>query len=143
VNRRLKATIAVLALVVAGCAGRLPTFSDSPRVEREVARIAVHEATFAFVRGDADRARRVVSVCDQVLATDADAMVTVDSLKALIPWGELNPQQRLDAEALFDLVAAELSARIPAGEHRLPIEDVKVVTGWVREAAFTFVAPPQ
>ena len=136
--RRLASAI-IACLVLVGCAGRLPVFSDSPRVEREAARIAVHQATFAFVRGDADKAARVVALCDQIIATGEGEMVTIDTLKALIPWNELNPQQRLDAEGLFDLVAAELSARIPDGEDKLPIESVREVTRWVREAAFTTV----
>lgn len=141
-----KLVLLVLVAAIVGCAGRLPTFSDSPRVEREVARIAIHEATFAFVKGDVDRARRVVSVCDQVLAATSDPMgdpiVTAETIKALIPWEKLTPQQRLDGEALVDLVVAELSARLPDGETKLPIEDLKVVTGWVCEAAFTFVPLP-
>ena len=131
---------AALPFVVGGCAG-LSWITEGPRVERELARIAVHQATFAFVRNDPDKAARVVSVADEIIAAAEDPVVTIDSLKAMIPWDELNPQQRLDAEALVDLVVAELLDRVPVGEQQLPVEELKVVVGWVREAAVTFLPP--
>lgn len=57
-----------------------------------------------------------------------------NAIRAQIPWGDLDPADRVAVNNLVDLVVNQVVATVPIGELQLPRSEVLKVVGWVREA---------
>lgn len=143
----------VVALVMAclaavGCAG----FFTTPSSEQVLAKIAIQQATVRAIQAApadevASRAERVVAIVDEALAVlegAEDGVITSEELAAVVARvlpQELSPADKLLVQDLVALIAAEIQARVPAPQLGLPVAEVSVVLGWVREAAVVAVPP--
>lgn len=134
-----------VAVMLAGCA------SSPSQAQATTARIAVSYATAKYIEkagspaSQAARAGRVVAVVGQIenLAS-GDTSVTVSALRAFVAQRlpvDLSPADRVLAGALIDVAAAELEARIGAGDLQSEaLLKVREVLKWVREGAAPYAA---
>lgn len=136
--------VALAVLFVTGCASTSGTGSTT-------ARVAVSYATAKYVEkaGGAEaqklRAARVVAVVDQIEGlASGDSSVTVSALRAYVAQRlpvDLSPADRILAGTLIDVAAAELEARIGAGDLKSEaLLKVREVLKWVREGAAPYAA---
>lgn len=138
--------VAVLVASVLACATPIAGPGVDPRVGT-AAKIAVQYATLTAVdrvgSDPATTAAKIVEIVDRGLALAENEPASVGELalqiQAMIPADKLSPQDRYLVAALSELVVSELTRRVPVGE-AVPIGDLKVVLGWVRDAAL-FAAP--
>jgi hypothetical protein len=145
--------------VITGCAGTGGIFSGDPTVEQAIAKIAIQQATLRAIQANGEaaapiRAAVVVKVIDQTLAVlsdadseapDGDHVISAADLAAaldLVLPKDLAPADKLLVAQLSTLIIAEVSARIPDDQQQLPLTEISVVLGWVREAAILAAPPP-
>jgi len=142
--KSLTLLLSAMSLLSLGCAG-LQLFSGRPSTQQVLAKIAIQQATLRAVQSDPARAAAVVKIVDEallILEGDKDAVITAAELQAalnqVLPQ-LLTPADRLLVAQLTELIVAEVNARVPVEQADLPIAEVSVVLGWVREAAALMV----
>jgi hypothetical protein len=80
----------------------------------------VQSAAVRYIDGDVDRAKRVLDATAAIRAfVVVDGSITVleiaEFAKTKVPVEELTPQEVLLADALIDLVVAEVAGKLPEG----------------------------
>lgn len=138
--------VLLILLLFAGpkaCISSGPTANERDRL---VAKIAIQYATLKVIDGKSERAARVISVVDQMIAVAEDGQVLTAAdlaaqAKALVQWEKIEVPERLLVSNLIDIAAAEVAQRIPPGA---PVElgPAKEVLGWVKEAAQLSIPQP-
>lgn len=126
------------ALSIAGCG----TQGGSSSTARLVEQYAVYKAVQGYIKGDAEKAARVVTVIDDVLqllegdASQATVQFAADAVRSRVDWVKLDPVDQLMLRAIIDDVETELLARISTGEIAgNSLVAVRTVLTWAKESA--------
>lgn len=144
-KRRVIQKIAPLLALVAlmgslfGCAyvGLGPDGQVDPAVEA-ASKIAIQYGVLRFIGDDQERAVRVRVYVEVALSAVDDSPTSIEDLsarlQALVPWERLEPADRMLVTSLAALLTTELKRRvaIPAA---VPLAEVRVLLGWIEEAA--------
>lgn len=133
-----------------GCAG-LQGFFTTPSTQQTLAKIAVQQATVRAIQANpaqaSDRATAVVKVVDEAVAVlngAEDGVITSEELRLVLDRvlpKDLEPADKLLVAQLTELIVAEVNARVPGELQGLPVAEISVVLGWIRDAAAVLVVP--
>jgi hypothetical protein len=131
--------LAAIMIAGTGCASTgVGAVADNPRVEF-VAKSVVQYGIIRFIDEDAEKHAKVVTFVDAALAiVNEDESATLDTLsfklQALIPFDKLHPADRALIANLIEATVAELKTRVDVPDS-VPVAEVRVVLGWVKQAA--------
>lgn len=126
-----------------GCATLSKLFDEN----KAASRLVIQYATLKYINEDAERAADVVQIVDQALATLGDTPETAlgnlkEIVDAAIAQAGLDSAERLLFTDLTDVVFQEIVKRLPDADAPIPVDEVKEVFGWMREAALLIEPQP-
>jgi hypothetical protein len=143
----MKTKFTTLLALIAFAVSALFSFTgcESTSTSSPVVKLAVQYAALKVVSNNPEKAAKVARIAREVQALAGnEGFNTVDLLmaavRAKVDFSKLEPADAMLANALIDLVASELKARVGGGViAEGGLLQVKQVAGWIVEASATIV----
>jgi len=131
----------LFALLLCGAALGCASFSggiDPATAEGLLVKGGLQVLTLKYTEGQPEKAAKLVAVIDDVVA-NLESPQTPAEIRQLIfdqiPWSKLDAAEQVGAINALDALVLVLEKYVPVYSVNVPVEDIKLVLGWVREVA--------
>lgn len=116
--------------------GGLFSFFRPSGENQDELQLLLQYGTMKFVGRDAKRAARITETIDEILDVAENEYASAEHLLLELPLDKLDPADRLAAQRLAEMAIEGVRARAGVSTTmELPLEDLELVLGWVRDAA--------